>query len=805
MTRRSRWGVFKLWKLHIRAHVSIAATLVGLLAVGLTGLLVVLSLQQNFRQHVLSQAKLLLTGDVRVSSRREFAPNEREKILEIAKSFGAESQQFDSLFSMVYGEGFSRLIQIYAISDRYPFYGQPLSGDQTPLLAQDLGYSKKIWVYPEILAQLSLNVGDRLKLGDTEFEISDVVTKDVGVSFFGGAIAPRAYIHERFLEDTGLVQFGTTMRRSWLFRVADHATAIALQDALSEAIADPGITVDSYLTHANDTNPVIRYLLDFLGLVALAALLLTLVGFYYFFYSYLQHDLRGWPIWLGLGMEPADLRRMILFTLSGGSVLAAVLATALASILLALVPALLPAELLEFKSSLSPIMALATMGIAWLAAILIGLPMLHKAQELPKLLTTGDTIDFNWRLHDSWLGLPIVGLFFVLAVILAQSFNTAAIFLLCFGLGGALTAGTFRLILIGLEKINFRSTPAAWLSIMSLSRRPFSSVMAFISLALSTWLVLFVPGLNQALQERMQIAAKETLPALFLFDIQEEQTSELEDFLADQNTRIRRLSPLIQSRIISINGEPFDRKDDQVWKTREDQHSERLRNRGLRLSYRESLDESEKIIAGQPLATYDESQTIAELSIEQRYAGRLNLNIGDTMTFDIQGIELAGVIRNLRRVKWTSFEPNFFILVQPGFLDDAPKTFIATVKKPEQQTTSELETKLVRQFPNVSAVHVERLIDELLELVNKLLFAMEMMTAFCLVGGILVLLAIWLFQTAQQGRDLILLRDMGALRSTVAMVKWLPPIGLASLALGLAGGFAYLSTKVFLQFVFEIV
>ena len=43
------------------------------------------------------------------------------------------------------------------------------------------------------------------------------------------------------------------------------------------------------------------------------------------------------------------------------------------------------------------------------------------------------------------------------------------------------------------------------------------------------------------------------------------------------------------------------------------------------------------------------------LSLETRYMDRIGVSLGDTLTFDILGLEFTGKITSVRRVKWTSF------------------------------------------------------------------------------------------------------------------------------------------------------
>jgi putative ABC transport system permease protein len=57
----------------------------------------------------------------------------------------------------------------------------------------------------------------------------------------------------------------------------------------------------------------------------------------------------------------------------------------------------------------------------------------------------------------------------------------------------------------------------------------------------------------------------------------------------------------------------------------------------------------------------------------------MGIKLGDIIEFDIQGVEIKGKVVNFRKIKWASFQPNFFISFAAGVLDDAPKTSIGIV------------------------------------------------------------------------------------------------------------------------------
>jgi putative ABC transport system permease protein len=230
------------------------------------------------------------------------------------------------------------------------------------------------------------------------------------------------------------------------------------------------------------------------------------------------------------------------------------------------------------------------------------------------------------------------------------------------------------------------------------------------------------------------------------------------------------LSPLIRSRLASINGESFEKKSkDQTFSTREEEQEARSRNRGYNLSYRTEYSSAEKILQGRDFSgRYNEASSApAELSLERRFAERLGIKIGDSLEFDIQGVSIQGKVINFRKVRWTSFQPNFFILFQPGVLDDAPKTFIASVPKLDLDRKLSLQNGIVQKFSNVSMIDVSDVAAKILEVFRQMSGALAVMAWLSIFAGFVVLFSISAHQASSRRQEINLLKVLGARFSDV--------------------------------------
>ena len=171
--------------------------------------------------------------------------------------------------------------------------------------------------------------------------------------------------------------------------------------------------------------------------------------------------------------------------------------------------------------------------------------------------------------------------------------------------------------------------------------------------------------------------------------------------------------------------------------------------------------------------------------MEQQFSRRLGVAIGDRMVFDIQGIELEGEVVNLRRVRWNSFQPNFFLLFQRGVLDEAPRTYLASVSRVTAADKVELTRRLSAAFPNLSVIDVSRVVEQFGEIAGRLAGALRFMAGLAMVTGLVAVFAIARQEALRREREINLLRVLGASVGRVRLLTMLE-FGLVGAAAGLS-------------------
>jgi putative ABC transport system permease protein len=302
------------------------------------------------------------------------------------------------------------------------------------------------------------------------------------------------------------------------------------------------------------------------------------------------------------------------------------------------------------------------------------------------------------------------------------------------------------------------------ISFRNIYRNKITSVFCFLTIALGTYLLNIGPQLKSGLEEEINRPKGLQVPGFFLIDIQPEQVGPLEAFLKSKNYDLTHVSPMISGEIKGVNGEDLDQWVDQKRGNRGGQEPRR-RNREFNFSYRAELDTSETIIQGRPLTqkAYDfASDKPAEISLAKSFADRYGLTIGDVLECDIQGIPIQGRVVNIRDVRWNSFRPNFYILFQPGVLEDAPKIFLASIPQMMDKEKLPLQNALVAEFPNISMIDVSSMVKNIFTITDRISFSMKFMAYISIMAGLIVIFSIARQETRSRLWEINLLKVLGA-------------------------------------------
>lgn len=781
------------------------------LALGLTGFILLDSYKVSLQNELHSGSRVIHTGDLSIRSANRRFTAEEERIIKATIPTNLPKATNIRLFSMAASNDASRLSRVVAISDGHPLYGTielRKAGKMTIKIADTILQNQQAWVYPEILVQLGLKIGDSIKIGDLSFVIADVVEQDTSgaESFFG--FAPKIFIGLNFINKTNLIRTSSRYNQHYFYKVPEDVDLKMLAEDLKEKLTSPELKITTHFEASQNLERSMTYIADYLGLIALIALFLAAMGSAYLFRGFLLHRLKEIATLMSLGATGSEARFIYILQVFLLGVIAAVLSLAFTFFLLPIIPilaqGLLPIEIEPHLNIKNTVLAL-IMGS--FGSILICLPLLARVKSLKPGILFQEAARFKVAItyKTIFLYLPVLALYWLLAIWESNSVVVGSIFIGAF----ASAAIIFSLISSFLFNLCSKFTSIKHfnlrIALRNLARNKMSTGSCFLAISLGAMLIALVPQLKEIIFEEVTTPKGYEQPSLFLVDIQEDQLDELKSLIKNQGTDLEYVSPMIRARLTSLNGKSFERYDPSKPLTREQQKERWLKVRGHNLSFRPKLTKTEKIVDGQDFSgTYDwKSGNPAEVSLEMRFAERLGLEVGNNLTFDVQGVAVTGRVVNTRRIKWTSFQPNFFVQFQPGVLDDAPKTFLATIPQLSKEKKFTLQNTLVKKYPNISILDVSNTISRIMGILGKMSWIIQIMAYFALGAGFVVLYSIANHQAQIRRWDTNLVKILGAnFRDIRLMVFY--EFGILGFAGALCGGMAsFVVSFLFTKIIFD--
>ena len=195
--------------------------------------------------------------------------------------------------------------------------------------------------------------------------------------------------------------------------------------------------------------------------------------------------------------------------------------------------------------------------------------------------------------------------------------------------------------------------------------------------------------------------------------------------------------------------------------------------------------------------TPEESNAI---SIEDGIAETLNLKLGDSLRFDIGGLQTESTITSLRKVDWGSMRANFYVMYPVSRMDNVPVTYMSAYRAPEQKG---FDNALVRAFPNITNVDMTATLNQVQGVLDKVIRAIEFLFGFTLAAGLVVLFAAVTATREERAREFAIMRAVGARASLLRQVQRAELVGVGLLAGFLASVVAAVVGWALARYVFE--
>ncbi len=702
-------------------------------------------IQQTLRQ----QANELLAADLVVSADHPLPAGFTDPaVLQSLQTVNAI--QFRSM--ALAGEQ-SQLTEIKAVGALYPLRGQlRLFDGGREVARQGAPAPGEVWVEPDVLRRLQIDVGATVQLGTRDFKIGGVIAyePDRGGNMFN--IAPRVLMNGDDLPSTGLLQEGS--RAQYQLLVAGESKSVAKYRAAVEPKLQRGERVVDVTDARQEVSVALERAQRFLRLAALVSVLLAGVAVAMATRRHVERQLDSCAIMRCVGASQSFITRVYVTESIVLGVVASGVGCALGYFAHAALVDILGKLVVDKLSApgFAPIFSGVLTGLVTLLVFAFP-PILH-LRRVPTLRVLRRDMG---SLPAPAFSAYAVGIAAMSALLFWQAGDAKLGMYVIAGVAGtALALWVFALLLVRALGLMRRGAGISWrFGMMNVARRARSSVAQILALGVGLMALLLLTVVKGDLLRAWEGRLPIDTPNRFVINIQPDQVAQVRAFFAANQLTPPPLLPMVRGRLAAINDKTV------VPSSYEDEHSKRLAEREFNLSWAAQLERDDnELVAGQwwPGAY----SGAALLSVEEGIAKALGVGVGDRMTFNIAGEEFAAVVTNLRKVQWDSFRVNFFVVATPGALEKFPASYITSFYLPPERQP--VLNSLLREFPNLTLIDVSAIMAKVRDIIARVTLAVEYVFIFTLLAGLMVLYAAIAATQDERLRESAMLRTLGASR-----------------------------------------
>ena len=816
------------------------------IALGVGAIVAVDLFAANVEQVILGDARALLGGDVELSWRRAIT-DKSHGVLNSLSARGILVSHVTELAAMATvaipdnqvprSETASQLVELKATDSAYPLYGRLIMEPAHPaeqLLAPLQSGCRRSPCFgalaqESLLIRLNLTIGSEVRIGQAAFLITAVLKREPDRIADGFSLGPRVMISREALEATALVKSGSRIQERYRLKISDSLSLEPLMGELRGRLSREGVKVSSF----KDAQPRLRRFLDqlnlYLGLIGLTILLVGGIGVACTIQGFITQKIPIIATLKTLGADSSQVIRLYLtqsLFLGGiGSLFGGILGLALHRGLPLFLQGIIP-ETMPMDPTIVPILRGAGLGIIatlafslWpLLAIRHVSPALvfRQAVDQPQAMVQSRSRVARWStLFKHWwndrtrviVSVIIVGGITALAMWQAHSLTLGLFFSGACTLAVLLLLGGTGVLFSILRHVQFPQRYLLRHAVNNLHRPGNFTAAMTLAIGIGVMLMTTLTSVQRSLLELIGNQIPSNAPSFFFIDIQPDQHPQFEGVLKQRfPDSPYDLVPVVRSRLTAINGQPINPE------AHKGQRNGWYFTREYVLTTSRILPKDNILTRGHwwdNTAEHDSEgatnipSDLPLVSVEEEAAKHLGLTLGSTLTLDMQGVPFVATVSNLRQVDWSSFSMNFFMILEPGALDGAPVTYIATTRVPK---TSEvpLQQAIVAVMPNVTAINVGDVLENISRIFRQLAMGIQALALLCLMTGAVVMIAAISINRYRRLFDLAILKALGGGRSLLLFSLGME-FGLIGAFAGLVGlGLGCLLSWSILHFFFDL-
>jgi putative ABC transport system permease protein len=745
---------------------------------GIAALVAIYSFRYSLENDINAQAATLIGADLAVSGTK---PADAQ-IKPLLDSLGDKKSAEQTFVSMIYfpaSKG-TRLVQVHALQGSFPYYG---SLETIPVEAgQNFRTGKTALVDKTLMLQFNVKVNDSIKVGEVTFLIAGTLNKAPGQTGISSGIAPSVYIPMQYLPQTGLSKKGSRITYSFYYKYDKPVNIPKLVKSIDSRLDKADMSYETIESRKESTGRSFGDLTRFLSLVGFIALLLGCVGVASAIHIYIREKIASIAIMRCLGVKASEAFLIYLIQIVGIGIIGSVIGAFAGTLIQHLLP-LVMKDFLPFDMSTAISWVAIGQGILLgiIISILFALLPLISIRNISPLNTLRISYEDINIVRDPlrWLVYILIVLFVITFTFFQTGSWLGSIFF-TIGIGIAFMILAFVAWL--LMKVMRLVIKNSWSYLMrqgfaNLYRPNNQTIILIVSIGLSTAFICTLFFIQGMLMKQVSLSSGANQANMILFDIQSGQKKAIAGITSQQQLPVLQQVPIVTIRLEQVNGKTAE----QVKKDPKSKISARAFAYEYRVTYRDTLTPSEKVIDGEWTGKAAVGKDIP-VSIEDGFSKRTHVKIGDHLVFNVQGLSMPVVVGSIRQVNWNKIQTNFQVVFPKGVLEDAPQFYVELTHVPSVTASAKFQQAIVRSFPNVSIVDIGQVISIIDDLLDKIGYIIKFMSAFSIVTGVVVLIASVRISKYQRIQESVLLRTLGASRKQIFVITALEYLFLGALS-----------------------
>ncbi|WP_133406634.1 ABC transporter permease [Parashewanella tropica] len=694
---------------------------------------------ERLQTAISGEASKFIAADRIIDSPEKLKPAILQKSTELGLKH-ATNLEFNS---MVYSGDDLQLVEVKAVSDTYPLKGNiELTTGETHQLPP-LG---SVW-YETRLAGL-LGNPKQIEIGVATFKMDKAISRLPDAGFNPFASSPVVLMRMEDVAKTQIVQPGSRLDYRYQFT----GTPDQLKE-FEDYVTPQLLTTQRWRDVESGDSPLagaIKRAERFLLLASLLGIALACTAIGIAAQRYCQRHYDVVAMLKTFGSSAKQIRFIFTFHLLFVSFLGVILGLLGGWLLDIGLTQFLPENIAAYDPSIwRPVILGVVTGL--LSAFMFSVYPLMRLLKIPPLRVLqrqleSHTVGQWFNIVLSLLALGLLGYLYskslTLTLIVMASVVMLAVLLLVVG---------FVMIRLG-HSSGLKISNPVQLAFAGLRRRAKQNAVQLVGFSSALVLLLIIFALRQDLLNEWQQQLPKEAPNYFLVNIAPEDSKPLEDFFNDKGVKSTDIYPVIRGRMSAIDGEKVVTR-----KQQEAGEEGRLGiTRELNLTWRNTLPPNNEIVAGKF------NSEANDVSVESEVAERLNLKLGDTVTFMIENQPVTAKVTSLRKVHWETLQPNFYFIFSKQALGSFDYTSIASFYLDQNKTSNnELIIQLIKQFPTISIIDVGAMVGQLREIIEQVSLSLTLVLVLVLLASALVLLAQTEAGMASRRRELAVLRTFG--------------------------------------------